>query len=112
MAEAKIGAKLPTTIDHCGLHDIAPEMVRNPEQLHYAIILLDTGKTEIHHKIDDFGERYTERVAVARIRSIEPLRDDSDVATAARLLDRARTERMGGTKIHLFPSTEITGDDR
>lgn len=107
MAEAKIGAKLPKTEDACGLHDIAPEMVAHPERLHYVVLLIDTGKTEIKHEISALGDRYTLRIPHARIRAIEPLIDASDVATAMRLMEHARGDRMGGTAPPLFTTSGL-----
>lgn len=99
-AEAKIGAALPKTADHCGLHAIAPAMVSDPEKLRYAVVLLDTGSIETTYEISEFGERYEVIVPKARIRAIEPLAGHGDISAAAQLLERARAERLGELPYH------------
>lgn len=110
--EAKLSATLPKTADANGLHSIAADMVRNPEGLHYAVVLLDTGKTEVRHQIDEWGERYDEAVPHARIRAIEPMASATASATAAQLMDGCRATRQGGGKVPLFGIGDAVSGDR
>lgn len=93
--EAKISATLPKTGHGNGLHAIAPQLVSDPEKVRYAIVRFDTGAIDHRFEIDEDGERYEIEIPKARIRAIEPLTGHGDISAAARLMDRARAERLG-----------------
>jgi len=107
-SEAKIGSALPKENGPNGLHSIAPQLATDPEELHYAVVLLDTGKIERRFEIDEFGERYEVIIPHARIRAIEPVADDADVAR--HLMASARSRRLHGTALPLFGDESITGE--
>jgi len=108
-SEAKISATLPKEDGPNGLHSIAGQLAREPEGLHYAVVLLDTGKIERKFEIDEFGDRYEVEIPHARIRAIEPL-DGPDAASAAHLMATGRARRTGGRVLPLFGDVAPTGE--
>lgn len=82
----KLAARLPGG-DSNGLAALAPELVRDPHQMHVAIIVLDCSRIV---EDTDTGEQ----VPTVRIRRIEPI-IGQDKNLAAQMLRRALEERTG-----------------
>jgi len=106
---AKIGAALPKTEGANGLNRIAPDLLAEPEEIHYLIVAVDCGSVNTTYKADEFGEPFTETIPSARIRAVEPLAD-GDAKMARRLMEQARGERTGRPALPMeFDVADVTG---
>jgi siroheme synthase (precorrin-2 oxidase/ferrochelatase) len=90
MASVKMIGALPPGQNN-GLPSLVDELVDNPTRMHVALIIVDCKSISTD---TDTGEV----VPTARIRRIEPIRDE-DKKAARRLMERALEERTGRTML-------------
>lgn len=99
MGEISLSGRLPKG-DANGLGVMARDMIRDPEQVHAVILLIDTTRliTEC-----DTGEC----IPVARIRRAEAI-SDADLKEAQRLIRRGWEKRAGDTVLPLELEDDLT----
>ncbi len=92
-----MGVKLSGTLpggDRNGLDVLHGDLVRNADESHFVIAVIDCGRTAIDHGAT--GDTYT---PIARLLYIEAVRDADDIATLEDIIGRIRAERVGGGTI-------------
>lgn len=88
--------------DANGLAAIIADLVEKPEDLHVAIVVLDTAKLTRNVDSGDV-------VPTIRIRQIEPIKAGPDAAEMRRLLRRAFESRTGKVELPLELERELDG---
>lgn len=91
MAIVKLGAHLPDG-DKNGLVRIAPHLVDDPHAAHVVIAIVDCKQTTTNADDDT-------TTPLARIRHIEPLSSEEDIAAATGYLRRAFEQRTGKVEL-------------
>jgi hypothetical protein len=109
MPALSLSGSLPAD-DRNGLASIVRQLVSDPEDVHVAIVLLDTKKITTDVETGDV-------VPTARVRAIEPISGTEDGKELERLLRRAYERRTGQRELPLELEREldflndITGDE-
>jgi|tagenome__1003787_1003787.scaffolds.fasta_scaffold19802297_2 hypothetical protein len=98
---SKFSPSLPTG-DANGLASIIADLVDRPEELHVAIVVLDTAK--LIRNVDS-----GDVVPTIRIRQIEPVKAGPDADEMRRLLRRAFEARTGKVELPLELERELDG---
>ena len=99
MPALKMSAGLPGD-DRNGLAPIVRRLVDDPEDVHVAVVLLDTTKVTTDVETGDV-------VPTVRIRAIEPIEETSDSAELERLLRSAYERRTGQVELPLELEREL-----
>jgi hypothetical protein len=99
MPEISLSSRLPGG-DANGLGSIAGPMVSNPHNVHVLVVLVDCAKTVTDCDTGD-------TIPVARIRRVEAIKGQDDIATCERLVRRAIEQRTGQTVLPMDLEDEL-----
>jgi hypothetical protein len=102
-SRAAFSGKMPSD-DVNGLNAITKDLLDNPRQLRLVVAIVDVEATNVNH------DKGIEKPRL-RVRHIEPILSDKDVAEAQNLLSKALAARTGAEQLPFEHGFEVPVDD-